>query len=268
MPYIFHTNLSSKDSAKKLWPLLCAENHSPTMSSNVLVQPVDSPDDFPQIYHCISEAFGRQIKDSIWIVMNSNWGSPEGQREGASKLLECWQSATKNKDGHPNTVIVKATLPDSQDGFKLKIVGAAIWTQASFVGGHGDAPTDSPGGLAVLTPTEKRFASQMYRSLWKRRVSLAREKAKSDSPALFMLDTCAVDPAFQRRGVAGKLVAWGLEEAKRRGGLQCTTEASPMGRSVYKKLGFRAEGAGEDITYEVDEEFRNRDKPEILFMHT
>ncbi|OCK76730.1 putative GNAT family acetyltransferase [Lepidopterella palustris CBS 459.81] len=211
------------------------------MSINVLVQPVDSPDDFTQIYHCISEAFGRQIKDSIWIAMNSNWNSSEGQREGASKLLERWQSATKNKEGHPNTVILKATLPDPQDGFKLKIVGAAIWTQASFVDGYGDPPTDNPADLAALTPTERRFASQMYRSLWKRCVSLAREKAKSDSPAMFTLDTCAVDPAFQRRGVAGKLVAWGLEEAKRRGGLECTTEASPMGRVVYKRLGFGAE---------------------------
>lgn len=238
------------------------------MSINVLVRPVDSPDDFTQIYHCMSEAFGCQIKESIWIAMNPNWNSSEGQREGASKLLARWQSATKNKEGHPNTVILKATLPDPQDGFKLKIVGAAIWIQASFVDGYGDPPTDSPADLAALTPTERRFASQMYHSLWKRRVSLAWEKAKSDLPAMFILDICAVDPAFQRRGVAGKLVAWGLEEAKRRGGLECTTEASPMGRVVYKRLGFGTEGAGEDIVYEVDEEFRSRDKPEILFMRT
>ncbi|EAW20393.1 GNAT family N-acetyltransferase [Aspergillus fischeri NRRL 181] len=238
------------------------------MSTTVLVQPVDSPDDFTQIYHCMSEAFGRQIKDSIWIAMNPNWNSSDGQREGASKLLERWQSSTKNKDGHPNTVILKATLPDPQDGFKLKIVGAAIWTQGSFVDGYGDPPTDSPADLAALTPTERRFASQMYRSVRKRRVSLAREKAKSDPPAMFILDICAVDPAFQRRGVAGKLVAWGLEEAKRRGGLECTTEASPMGRVVYRRFGFEAEGAGKDLVYEVDEEFRTRDKPEVLFMRT
>ncbi|KAF3492393.1 uncharacterized protein GIQ15_01910 [Arthroderma uncinatum] len=200
--------------------------------------------------------------------MNPNWNSPKGQKEGASTLLARWQSATKNKEGQPNTVILKATLPDPQDGLKPKIVGAAIWTQASFVEGYGDMPTDSPAGLATLTPTERRFASQMYRSLWKRRVSLAQEKAKSDSPAMFALDTCAVNPDFQRRGVAGKLVAWGLEEAKRRGGLECMTEASPMGRSVYEKLGFRAESAGEDLVYDVDEEFMNRDMPEILFMRT
>ena len=238
------------------------------MAIDVLVQPVDNPDDFPQLYHCISEAFGRQIKDSIWIAMNQDWDTPKGQREGASKLLERWRSTTKSNDGHPNTVILKATLPNSEDESKPNIVGAAIWVQASFVDGYGDPPTDSPAALAALTPTERRFASQMYRSLWKRRVSLAREKAKTDSPAMFVLDTCAVNPAFQRRGIAGKLVAWGLEEAKRRGKLECTTEASPMGRVLYKRLGFGAEGVEEDLVYEVEDEFRDRDKPEILFMRT
>lgn len=238
------------------------------MSTDILVQPVDSPDDFTQIYHCISEAFARQIKDSIWIAMNPNWDTAEGQKKGALKLLKGWQGATINKDGLPNTVILKATLLDPQDGFKPRIVGAAIWTQASFVAGYGDPPTDSPAALATLAPNERRFASQMYRSLWRRRVSLAREKEKSDPPAIFTLDTCAVDPAFQRRGIAGKLVTWGLEEAKRRGDLECTTEASPMGRVLYKRLGFGAEGKGEDLVYEVDEEFRDRDKPEILFMRT
>lgn len=77
-----------------------------------------------------------------------------------------------------------------------------------------------------------------------------------------------MDPEFQRRGIAGKLVAWGLEEAERRGGLECTTEASPMGRVVYGRLGFGAEGSGEDLVYVVDDEFKDRDKPEILFMRT
>lgn len=241
------------------------------MFTSVLVEPVHDLDDFLPVYRCISEAFGRQIRDSIWLTMNPEWDSFEGQIAGAARLLQRWKLPTDNKDGQPNTVILKATLPDPQDETKHKIVGAAIWSQISFVDGHGDRPTDSPAAadLKRLAPTEQRFATQMYRSLWKRRVALAREKASSDSPALFALDTCAVDPAFQRRGVAAKLVEWGLEEAKRRGGLECVTEASPMGRTVYKKLGFRAEGgAEEDLVYEVDEEFRHRDKPEILFMRT
>ena len=240
------------------------------MSTELLVHPVDSADDFAQIYYCISETFGRQINDTIWLSLNSQWESPEGKKEGAARLLKRWQSATQNNAGQLNTVFLKATLPDPQDETKRKIVGITIWQQASFVDGHGDPPQDGPPSafLAVLDSTEQRFATQMFRSLWKRRISYAREKAQSDSPAIFILDTCATDPSFQRRGIAAKMVQWGLDEAKRRGGLECTTEASPMGRIVYKKLGFATEGLEEDLVYEVEEEFVSRDKPEILFMRT
>ncbi|KAG9529344.1 hypothetical protein KCU93_g3551, partial [Aureobasidium melanogenum] len=238
------------------------------MFDDVLVQPVDGSHDFSQLYYCMSEAFGRQINDTIWIALNPDWDTSKGQVEGASRLLERWESTTKNQHGQPNTIILKATIPDPHNSSERMIVGAAIWSQASFVDGYGQPPTDSPAALATLAPTEKRFASQMFRSLWKRRVSLAREKATSTSPAIFTLDTCAVNPAFQRRGIAAKLVQWGLDEAERRGGLECTTEASPMGRTVYKKLGFAAEDPGEDLVYEVDEEFSSRDKPAILFMRT
>ncbi|PQE04427.1 Acyl- N-acyltransferase protein [Rutstroemia sp. NJR-2017a BVV2] len=238
------------------------------MSTDVLVQPVDSADDFTQIHHCFSEAFGRQIQESIWLGMNPNWDSPEGQRKGAFKLLTRWQSITTNKDGQPNTVILKATLPDPQDKTKRKIVGAAIWFQSSFVDGYGDPPTDCPAGLETLAPTEGRFLRQMYRSAWNRRVSITREKVNSDPPAIFILDICAVDPAFQRRGVAKKLVEWGIEDAKRRGELECMTEASTMGRGLYKMLGFEAEGSKEDTVFEIDEEFRNRNMPGWLIMRT
>jgi ribosomal protein S18 acetylase RimI-like enzyme len=246
------------------------ESNSFAMSTDLVVQPVDNPDDFTHIFHCFGEAFGRQTRESIWLAMNPHWESPQGQKHGAHSLLKRWQLTTRNKNGQPNTVILKATLPDPHDKTKPKIVGAAIWWQASFVDGYGDSPSDSPGAaaLAALTPTEQRFASQMYRSLWQRRVSYACEKAMSPSPAIFILDICAVDPAFQRRGIGEKLVQWGLKEAKHRGGLECTTEASSMGRSVYQRLGFEVEGSGEDILYELDEEFSNRDKPPIVFLRT
>ena len=68
-----------------------------------------------------------------------------------------------------------------------------------------------------------------------------------------------------------KLVGWGVEEARRRGGLECSTEASSMGRGAYMKLGFKTEGAPKDIVYEVDEEFKNEGRdplPPNLFLRT
>lgn len=115
----------------------------------------------------------------------------------------------------------------------------------------------------------QRFAAQMFRSLWKRRIEYIKEVADSGRtpPAIFTLDMCAVDPRFQRRGIAGKLVEAGLAEARRRGDLECTTEGSVMGHPVYRKLGFKDEGNGE-IVYEVDDEFKSWDKPPNVFLRT
>lgn len=197
--------------------------------------------------------------------MSPGWDTPKGQEEGAAKLVKRWKSATTNRDGDLNTIFLKATLPE---GEKRRVVGMAIWVQASFVEGFGDVPSDDLGsGLDGLEPVEQRFATQMFRSLWKRRIEYTKEKKTANPPAIFVLDMCAVDPAFQRRGIAGKLVQWGLNEAKRRGDMECITEASSMGRQVYERLGFRSEGMG-DIIYVVDEEFKRRDKPPNVFMRT
>lgn len=239
-----------------------------TQDPSITITPVDSPSDFDGIFHCVREAFGRQAQDAVWALMNPNWTTPSGATSGAAKLRARWEKSQTSLTaaGHPTTIFLKAATPDGQ------IAGMAIWVQASFVPGQGEPPTDDLGAdaMAELDPQDRTFAAQMFRSLWRRRIEVAREKAESgaEPPAIFVLDMCAVDPEFQRRGIAGRLVQWGLEEAERRGGLEATTEGSAMGRKVYAKLGFKPEGEGKDIEYVVDEEFKGRDKPPNLFMRT
>jgi predicted N-acetyltransferase YhbS len=48
----------------------------------------------------------------------------------------------------------------------------------------------------------------------------------------------ACDPAYQRRGAGTSLTEWGLRKAKKQG-LPVMLTASPLGRLIYKKLGFR-----------------------------
>ncbi len=240
--------------------------------AEVLVSPVENELDLKQANRCASEAFGRQAKDAIWILMNPGWDTEEGQAKHSDKLIQQWKSTTKNKDGLPNTIYLKATLTDPQSRGERRVVGFAIWKQLSFVEGHGDPfSSDVTEGLQHCNETDRRFAAQMFNSLWKRRIEHIHTVSSTDSgrnpPALFVLDLCAVDPAFQRRGIAKKLVEVGLEEAKKRGDLECVAEGSAMGRSVYKRLGFQDEGVG-DIVYEVDEEFQARDKPPNIYLRT
>lgn len=262
----------------------------------VRIEVIDRAEDIVEGFHAVAEAFGRQARDAIWTSLNPGWddvvsegGSGGGGRARcASRMVDRWRARTHDRDGNANTVFLKATVPDKEDPQnRIVVVGLAVWVQASFVEGRGEPPEDDlrrAADLDALHPgdeREQRFLAQCYRSLVRRRVEVVREKASSysdsdsdsesdsDPPAVFVLDLCAVDPAYQRRGIASRLVRWGLEEAAsgRRGGgrLEAITEASAMGRLAYERLGFRPVA---EIEYEVDEEFRTRDTPSNLFMRT
>jgi aminocarboxymuconate-semialdehyde decarboxylase len=241
-------------------------------SSNdeIRISLAETEEDIIQANHCISEAFGRQTKDAVWMAMNPGWETEVGQAMNARSMIKRWKSTTTNKDSKPNTLFVKATLPDPEKQGERQVVGMAIWTQLSNVEGYGDKFTgDMTEALAGVNDTDRRFADQMFRSLWKRRIEYIKEVSESGRtpPAIFTLDLCAVHPDFQRRGIAGKLTQYGLDEAKQRGNLECTTEGSAMGRAVYRKLGFKDEGVG-DIVFEVEKEFESRDKPPNVFLRT
>lgn len=240
-------------------------------NDDIVIAPVETGEDLRQAFRCVSEAFGRQIRDAVWMLMFAGWDTEEGQTKHSDAMIKQWKSVTNNKDGDPNVVYIKATVPDPNKPGKRIVAGLSIWKQFSLVEGYGDAFTgDMKEAIASLEGEQnQRFAEQMFRSLWKRRIEYIKEVADSGRtpPAIFTLDLCAVDPKFQRRGIAGKLVEAGLAEAKRRGDLECTTEGSVMGRPVYRKLGFKDEGNG-DIVFEVDDEFKSWDKPPNVFLRT
>ncbi|KAF2875700.1 hypothetical protein BDV95DRAFT_280268 [Massariosphaeria phaeospora] len=236
-------------------------------SEGVRIESIENADDFQQAFQCAAECFGKQTKDGFWCPLNPGWDTPKGAEEGAARFANRWRETTTNKDGRPNTVFLKATVPDPNAPGHHVIAGFAIWQQASFVDGYGDPPASDLGsGGDYLEPTARRFCNQAFGLLWKQRIQTAKEKMNADPPAIFVLDLCVVDPAFQRRGIAGKLVQWGLDEAKRRGGLELTTEASVMGRPVYARLGFR--GEEKFIETVLDEEFKDRALPPNVFMRT
>ncbi|CAI4211277.1 unnamed protein product [Parascedosporium putredinis] len=199
-------------------------------ASDLRIELADSAEDIERGFHCACETFGRQTADGIWIAMNPGWDTPAGYERGVKGMTERWRGVANDLDGNPTIAFVKATLPDPErDGARVA-VGMAIWVQASVVEGRG------------LPPIED--------------FSLA-----TDLNALY-----PDNPAEQTPGIASKLVQWGLDEAKRRGGLEAITEASSMGRHVYNRLGFQQEGP--EIEYIVDEQFKDRQRPSNIFMRT
>ena len=244
-------------------------------SSDVRIEVITDEADFAPAFETTAQAFGTQARDGIWMAMNRGWDTPEGKKNNVSRLMSRWRGVTKDRDGNPNTVFLKATVPEPNDSSKRVIAGMAIWEQVSNAEGRGVPPSgDIPSvikdmDLAGLYPdnqAEQRYLAQAMYSLHKPRLDLVRSIANTEKPAILALDICAVSPDFQRRGIAGKLVQWGLDEAERRGGLEAVMEASSMGRAVYARAGFKQDGP--EIVYEIDEEFAHRPMPSNIFMRS
>ncbi|KAI8962296.1 hypothetical protein F5Y11DRAFT_323082 [Daldinia sp. FL1419] len=233
------------------------------------IEVIDREEDIIAGFDCACNAFGDQVRDTLWIAMNPGWDTREGRSRAAAKLVEKWRNITYDSRGNANTIFLKATVSDQG---RPVVAGFAVWDQLSMVEGQGEQPPDDQriaSDIAALYPNdevEQRYLYQVMRSFVKRRVEVVKEKTTSQPPAVMHLRSCSVDPAFQRRGIALKLVQWGLDEAQRRGGLEAITEASSMGRQVYSRLGFRGDSA--DMEYLVDSEFISRERPPNLFMRT
>jgi GNAT superfamily N-acetyltransferase len=61
---------------------------------------------------------------------------------------------------------------------------------------------------------------------------------KGEADEAWRLWTLAVDPSYQRRGIGGLLVDWGLNQARAKGA-KAYTDASPFGKGLYLKKGFK-----------------------------
>ncbi|KAK0387095.1 hypothetical protein NLU13_5408 [Sarocladium strictum] len=242
--------------------------------SGAAIELMSSSEDITVGFDVACACFGTQTRDGMWSAFNPAWDTPEGRKAGAQRMISRWNSITKDRNGDPNTVFLKATVPapDDQSGTARKVVGFAIWIQLSMVDGHGDKPVEDLSettDLNTLYPGNKdehSYLIKLNRSFHAKRTEVVKAKASTSSPAVFALDMCVVDPEYQGRGIAKDLVRWGIAEAERRGGLELVTEASIMGRGVYEKLGFKPQWP--EIVYEFDPQFESRSRPSNLFMRT
>lgn len=237
----------------------------------IKISVIQDPADFLPFFEVAARCFGTQNQDELWKAISPGWDTPAGREANAARLAQRFRTTTINRDEDPNTVFLKATAAPGD-----RIVGISIWAQLSFAEGWGDEPSlelKDVNDMYLDDATRRQFASQVYGSSMRTRVGVVQAKKEdggSAPPAVFVLDLCAVDPEFQRRGIASRLVRWGLDEARRRGGLEAATEASVMGRGCYGKLGFRPV---KEIEYEIEDGVKEavlqgRQLPSNLFMRT
>lgn len=240
--------------------------------SNIDISVIEDVSDIPAAYSVVWACFGEQVPDGILQAFNPGWDTPDGYARAVERMKESFQKAVNcDKDGNLTKFFLKATVTDSAG--TQRIAGLAIWQVLSTVEGYGDQPLyDGRKALGVedLYPddaSEQAYCCTLFENLNRQRHELVEKQSSASPPAIMILDLCVVHPSFQRMGIASKLVQYGLDEAKRRGGLISCMEASPMGRGVYTKLGFRQEGP--EIDYGVEgAKFAKSGMPSNVFMRT
>lgn len=77
----------------------------------IKIEPITSTEDFGSFFDIAANAFARQAKDAVWMTLHPAWDTPEGRENAISGNIKRWSSITKDRNGDPNTIFLKATVP-------------------------------------------------------------------------------------------------------------------------------------------------------------
>jgi GNAT superfamily N-acetyltransferase len=130
----------------------------------------------------------------------------------------------------PTALYFKASLPSGQ------IIGLAKWNLFKTAGPHFPWPKE---GFAEDANVE--LLAWFFGQLDEKRNAFMDQRERVKERGYLYMALLAVEPGFQRMGIGKRLLEWGLEKADREG-LECWIEASPAGKPLYEKLGWREVG--------------------------
>ncbi|KAK0128243.1 hypothetical protein ONS95_000220 [Cadophora gregata] len=120
----------------------------------------------------------------------------------------------------PETRFMKATLPSG------RIVGFAKWNFFSTNGPQNPFPTEFPPA------GNPEFGKWLFGEF----ARVMNEKMLGKK--YVYMHVLVVDPEFQRHGIGKRLLEWGLKLVDDEG-LETYIDASPEGRGLYEKLGWK-----------------------------
>lgn len=183
---------------------------------DIVVSHVTSKDDFPNMVKVEEQAF---TSSPLMTLMFPP--SPKPNRAPSELNIRNHQKAWSTD---PTVRYLKATLSDG------KIVGMAKWN--FFLD-----PTvpQHPWQMELPPNTNQELCEHYFGSLDK-----ARNEAMAGKKHILMAILC-VSPEYQRMGIGGKLLEWGLQQADREG-VECWIDSSPFGLGLYKKFGWKEVG--------------------------
>ncbi|KAL4944945.1 hypothetical protein BDV06DRAFT_62764 [Aspergillus oleicola] len=140
-----------------------------------------------------------------------------------------FEKAAEEAQAGQNTDFIKVvgSAPDHED----VIAGFALW---KFFEDDSEPKQDGDGKKTEWPASSDAQLCESFFSGCDRE----RRRAVGDQPHYY-LSMLAVDPAYGRQGLGGKLLKWGLDRSDREGKITFIS-SSPTGRGLYEKHGARA----------------------------
>lgn len=196
--------------------------------------------DMPRLFEITSLAF--KDNEPFWDAMYPGHTTPEGRRIGGERFV-------KAKHADPNTLYLKAV--DEHTG---EIAGFAKW---NVFRNRFPAPAKAEGDFWACDE-DKAYTQHLMTEFNRDRMAYL----KSNNGNAVNLDICVIDPKYQRMGIGGLLVSWGIDKADELG-FEAIVESSVYGKGLYEKNGFEFK---KDVTLPLPDKWAGRSKSRYAWL--